>query len=149
VSFGNWVCLGGLTLDTPAAAVFDGQLHVVVNGSDGSLWWSQVNLTDQSFSGWQSMSGSGSPSLTTNGTHLFFVVRGGDDSVWYRSFNGTDLSAWASFGGLTLDTPAAAVFDGQLHVVVNGSDGSLWWCSISHAWQVISGQGIPTFAQET
>jgi len=60
----NWIGLGGQTYDTPAATVLNGRLHIVVNGTDGSLWWSSVNLTDNSFSGWQGISGKGTPTLT-------------------------------------------------------------------------------------
>ena len=147
--WGVWGGFGGVTYDTPAAEIYDGQLYVVANGTNGALWWRALNLTDDSFSEWQNISGHGTPTLTATGTNLTLVVRGTDDGVWYRSFDGADWGVWGGLGGLTHDVPAAAVFGEQLHVVVNGTDGGLWWCSVDldgggfSGWQGISGTGVP------
>jgi hypothetical protein len=66
VSWGDWFGLGGVTYNTPAVAVLAGQLHFVVTGMDGALWWGSVDLEDESFSGWQWMSGRGVPNLTSS-----------------------------------------------------------------------------------
>ena len=60
----NWIGVGGQTYDTPAAAILNGKLYIVVNGTEGSLWWGSLNLSDNSFSGWSGMSGQGIPTLT-------------------------------------------------------------------------------------
>jgi hypothetical protein len=65
VDWGGWGGLGGLTHDVPAAAVFGEKLHVVVNGTDGALWWCSIGLDGSGFSGWQAISGYGIPVLTS------------------------------------------------------------------------------------
>jgi hypothetical protein len=58
----------GTTPDSPAASLVGNELYVVVGGMDGaSLWFSSVNLTSSSFSGWTQLSGStpSKPTLTS------------------------------------------------------------------------------------
>ena len=152
-SWGNWNALpNGATCDSPAAAVFSGRLHVVVRGMDGySLWFTSVNLTDESFAGWTGLSGAAesTPTLVSYEDGLVLVVRGLDNSVYYRFYNGAsevweDWSAVPS--GSTIDGPAATVADGALHIVVRGMDYYSFWhgninmtTSEFSGWELVGG----------
>jgi hypothetical protein len=128
------------------------KLHVVVRGENtNTLWYSNVNLQDNSFSGWTLLSGStpSTPTLTdylpANG--LCLVVRGGDNKVYYSVYEGTTWQSWNSLPtGTTNETPAALVIGNMLYLVVIGNDGtSLWLCSIDlttnnfAAWTPLTG----------
>ena len=67
--WGDWkVIPEGRSNDSPAATIVDGMLHFVVQGMDGqTIWHSQVNLVDDSFSGWTQIGGLSdtAPTLTS------------------------------------------------------------------------------------
>jgi hypothetical protein len=66
--WGDWNVLPGATCDSPAAAVCNNELHVVVRGSDGStLWHGYTDLATSTFTGWTLLTGStpSTPTLTT------------------------------------------------------------------------------------
>ncbi len=126
----SWNNLNGLpsgsTMDSPAAVRASDQLYFVVRGTDGSsLWFSSVNLTDNSFSGWTILSGSSpsSPTLTSNGTALTLIVRATDNSIYYRVYN-LQTQTWNDWQGfsveLTCDKITAVMQGNQLIVVVRG-----------------------------
>ena len=131
-SWTGWNALPGTTIDSPATALCNNELHVVVRSSSGNkLYHGYVNLMNGVFSGWALMSGStpSAPTLTSNGTVLSLVVRGSDNRTYYRtySFNPRSWGSWNALTGSTGDSPAAALLGNNLHIVVRGSDGSSLW----------------------
>jgi hypothetical protein len=121
----------GCTCDTPAAAVYDEKLFMVVRGMDcSSLFFGWVNLDDDSFSGWNWISGSTSsaPTLTcySIADDLVLVVRGMDNRIYYRIYDCV-LDEWDDWivipRGTTCDRPAATVVGDYLHLVVRGMTG--------------------------
>jgi GH25 family lysozyme M1 (1,4-beta-N-acetylmuramidase) len=151
-SWGSWASLPGATCDSPAAAVCQNELHIVVRGMDGhSLYHGYVNLTDLSFSSWTMLNGwtSSAPTLASNGTVLCLVVRGGDNRIYYRtySFSPRGWGGWNVIpSGTTCDSPAAAMLGNDLHIVVRGMDQSSLWdiivrCdgTIVRNWAKVSG----------
>jgi hypothetical protein len=152
---------GGATCDTPAATLYEGRLYLVVRGMDGySTWFSWINVTDSSFSGWNWLSGAtdSAPTLVSYNSQLILVVKGLDSVIYYRFYN-CDLATWGDWiawpGGSTVDTPSAAVLKDELHVVVRGGDGySIWHSYINmtssafSGWQLIAGatESAPTLS---
>ena len=130
----EWANLPGSTIDTPAAAILDDQLHVVVRGMDGStLWHGYYDLVTEEFFGWTMLAGSSPspPVLTSNGTMLCLVVRGMDDLIYYRSYQDDTWGSWQLLpDGTTIDSPAAALLGNELHVVVRGMEGNSLWHKI-------------------
>jgi hypothetical protein len=126
--WGSWNTLPGLTCDSPAAAIYNNELHVVVRSSSGTqLYHGYVNLGTSAFSGWTLLSGftPSAPTLASNGTFLSLVVRGGDNRIYYRcSSNGRTWGSWNVLTGSTGDSPAAAMLGNNLHIVVRGLTGS-------------------------
>jgi hypothetical protein len=129
-SLGGWNVLPGATCDSPAAAVYQDNLCIVVRGMDGStLWYGSVDLSTNVFTGWSLLDGAtpSAPTLTSNGTVLCLVVRGEDNSIYYRCYNGSWGSWFAVPTGSTPDSPSAAMLGNNLHIVVRGMDGSSLW----------------------
>ena len=131
-TWGNWIALPGSTCDSPAAAVYDGKLYLVVRGMDGnSLWYGWINLADDSFSGWTGLSGAtpSKPTLVSYGDELILVVRGMDNRIYYR-FYGCISDEWYDWivvpTGTTSDSIAATVDGDYLHLVVRGMTGGLY-----------------------
>jgi peroxiredoxin len=151
-SWGNWNALSGLTYDSPAAAICNNELHVVVRGTDGGLYHGYVDLSTNGFSGWTMLDGltSSAPALTSNSTTLCLVVRGGDNRIYYRFYSAC-TGLWGSWNviptGATVDSPAAAMLGGNLNIVVRGMDGASMWQtiirttdnSVVKGWTLISG----------
>jgi outer membrane protein assembly factor BamB/protocatechuate 3,4-dioxygenase beta subunit len=150
-SWGDWIGLPGQTIDTPAVAVCNGELHIVVKGGDGvTMWHSYITLSNNSFSGWSVLSGA-TPStacLTSNGTILTLVVRGLDNSIYYRTYNPISRT-WSGWGalssGATCDSPAAYQIGNTLHVVVRGYSPSdpyvnntLWYSIVDMVTYAVS-----------
>jgi hypothetical protein len=124
-SWGSWNVLLGATCDSPAAAVCNNELHVVVRGTDGNtLWHGYVDLATSTFSGWTLLSGCtpSAPTLTSNGTVLSLVVRGDDNRIYYRthSFSPRGWGSWNALTGTTCGSPAVAMLGNNLHVIVRG-----------------------------
>lgn len=65
-SWGSWVGVPtGASCDGPAAAVVENKLHFVVRGMDGNtLWHGYVDLSTDTFTGWDPLSGSTPSALT-------------------------------------------------------------------------------------
>ncbi len=157
----------GATCDSPAAATYSGKMYFVVRGMDGrSLWFSSVNLTDSSFSGWTLLSGASpsAPTLLRYGSKLVLVVRGFTNIIYYRSFDCASevWSGWFAVpDGATCDAPAAAMLGTDLHLVVRGlsaadisGNNTLWHGYISleddsfSGWTLLEGwtPSAPTLA---
>ena len=161
-SWESWcVIREGATCDSPAVVAYSGKLYFVVRGMDGgSIWFGSVNLTDYSFSGWQSISGAtqSAPTLVNYDSKLVLVVRGLDNSIYHRLYDCVS-GVWEGWSvvpnGSTIDGPAAAVLEGVLHIVVRGADGySVWHSSVNmttsdfSGWELIGGatESKPTLA---
>jgi uncharacterized repeat protein (TIGR01451 family) len=145
--WGGWKALpSGSTPNSPASVACLGKLYFVVRGMDNtSLWFSSVNQTDSSFSGWTYLGGStpSTPTLTSNDTHLCLVIRGQENAIYYRLFD-VALDSWSGWyalpSGTTLDRPAATILNSKLHIVVRGMDGlSIWHCTMDLSTRVFSG----------
>lgn len=142
----DWTALPGSTCDTPAAAIINNELHMVVRGLDGNtLWHGYLNLNDKTFSGWTLLGGStpSAPTLTSDGTTLALIVRGNNGFIYYRSYSVTARAwtVWTAFStGTTGDSVAATILSNKLHIVVRSNDGfSLWHNSIDLSTQATSG----------
>jgi hypothetical protein len=167
-SWEDWnVVPDGATCDSPASAMYSGQLYFVVRGMDGqSIWFGFVNLTDHSFSGWELLSGAtpSAPTLTLYGSKLILVVRGFTNMIYYRSYD-TIFDAWSDWievlDGTTCDSPAAAVLSTDLHLVARGfsttdasSNNTLWYGTVNldddsfSGWTLLDGwtPSAPTLA---
>jgi uncharacterized repeat protein (TIGR02543 family) len=153
-TWGSWVVLPGSTCDTPAAAVYDDKLYLVVRGIDGNtLWFGSVDLSDQSFSGWSQISGAtpARPTLVCweNGKRLILVVKGTDNRIYQRQYD-IAYGTWCGWNslipGCTCKSPAAAIDGDDLHLVVRGTDGCLYHLKfnlivpIMPGWTKISGE---------
>jgi hypothetical protein len=152
-SWEDWyVVPDGATLDSPAAALYSGKLYIVVRSTDGhSLWFSWINVSDYSFSGWTKLSGSteSAPTLVKYGSSLVLVVRGLTNWIYYRFYDCVSGS-WGNWirvlGGSTIDSPAVAVLGDELHIVVRSTDGYNIWHSFTNmsnsefsGWQRVGG----------
>jgi hypothetical protein len=154
-SSGSWedwrVVPGGSTPDSPAAVLYSGKLYIAVHGSDGyNIWFSWINLSDYSFSGWTLVSGGteSAPTLVQYGSNLILVVRGTNNWIYYRLYDCVS-DTWGQWmevpSGSTPDTPAAAMLGDILHVVVRGDDNGIWHSYINMTssefsdWQLVGG----------
>jgi hypothetical protein len=152
-SWGDWNELpAGSTTDTPATAICGGNQYFIVRGEDGySLWFSWINLTDGSFSGWTWISGStpSTPTLITNGTALILVVRGSDNTIYYRIYD-VQTQTWNDWVGLpagtTCDKVGAAILGDTLQLVVRGFsttdaniNDTLWYSTMNLTSGTFSG----------
>lgn len=132
------------------------QLHVVVRGVNyDQIWYGNVDLTTNTFSGWTLLGGStpSPPTLTGNSTTLCLVVRGENNIIYYRFYTiatrtWTDWTALPS--GATCDSPAATMLAKKLHFVVRGMDGySLWHSNVDLSTGVFSGWDLVGGATES
>jgi hypothetical protein len=152
-SWGDWNELpAGTTTDSPATAICGGKQYFIVRGDDHiSLWFSWINLTDSSFSGWTWMPGStpSTPTLITNGTALILVVRGSDNTIYYRVYD-VQTQTWDSWHGLlagtTCDKVGAAILGDTLQLVVRGFsttdaniNNTLWYATMNLTSNTFSG----------
>jgi hypothetical protein len=126
-TWGSWNLLpSGSTSESPAAAIINNELHIVVKGStNNALYDSFVSLNNGTFSGWAVLSGStpSAPTLTGNSTHLYLAVRGMDNFIYYRNYNiATRIwSSWTIQSTATSTTPAAALFNNKLYLAIKNS----------------------------
>jgi hypothetical protein len=113
-------------MDSPATAQVDGKLYFVVRDVDGlSLRFASVNLSDNAFSGWTTLSGStrSAPTLVKHGSSLILVYRDAATNIIFYSTYNTAADTWSGLLGLgraTSDRPAAAIAGDYLHLVVRG-----------------------------
>jgi len=152
-TWSSWnVILNGATCDGPAAAVLNGELHIVVRGfsetnadANNTLWHTSIDISTKTLSEWTWLPGAtlSSPTLAVSDilSRYYLVVRGLDSGIWHMSWNGT-WSDWSRIaGGATCDSPAATILDNDLQIVVRGSDyDSLWHYLPSNDWTRISGR---------
>ncbi|MEM4739655.1 MAG: NosD domain-containing protein [Zestosphaera sp.] len=151
----NWVSIPGVTIDSPAAAYLDGELHLVVRGLDGyTIWHGVVELPDLSFRGWSQVSGltNSTPELLVVGDTLYLAVRDLGNGVALATYN--KLVGWLGWlfipGGLTDTQPSLAYFNGELVVAVKAlNDQSIWLARKNHGyWSWINIPGLTTHEPE-
>ena len=137
----------GATIDTPTATTIGGQLYIAVRGTDGSsIWFSSVNIADNSFSGWTNIPGGtpSAPTLTTNGQTLTLVVRGFNNLIYYKTYDPmtTTWSNWSSVANAaTSDKIAAAMINDTMHLIVKGMTPNanlLWYASVNISSNTVS-----------
>ncbi|MEM1686931.1 MAG: NosD domain-containing protein, partial [Zestosphaera sp.] len=152
----KWVSIPGATIDSPAAAYLDGELHLVVRGLDGyTIWHGVVELPDFSFRGWSQVSGltNSTPKLIAVGNTLYLAVRDLSSGVALATYN--KLVGWLGWifipGGLTDTQPSLAYFNEELVVAVKAlNDQSIWLARKNHYgyWSWINIPGLTTHEPE-
>jgi hypothetical protein len=122
------------------------QLHVVVRGANNDqIWYSNINLTTSTFSGWTLLDGAtpSAPTLTANSTTLALVVRGENNQIYYRFYT-IATQIWRSWTaipvGSTIDSPAATITGNSLQIAVRGiSSDQIWYSNINLTTSAFSG----------
>ncbi|HVK23151.1 MAG TPA: right-handed parallel beta-helix repeat-containing protein [Actinokineospora sp.] len=129
--WGTWTSLGGVLVDSPAAATdSNGNITVMVHGTDGRIY--QKNYQNGVWSGFSGMSGptggtfTGVPAVTMINGRTDLLVRGTDNALWHRRWTSAGWGTWTSLTGVLADSPAAATDSaGNITVVVRGSDNTV------------------------
>jgi hypothetical protein len=133
----SWQIIPGQTFYEPAAAIYDGRLHVAIIGPMyNAIYWGSVDLDTGVFSGWEWIQGASdsTPALTATDNGLCLVVRGTDNNLYYRTYDGAVWSIWKIIPGQTNYEPAAAFFDGKLQVAIVGTQyNAIYWGSVNLA----------------
>ncbi len=118
------------------AIVSDGsQLHVVVIGTEGNLWYATLSFAGV-WSTYTSLVGStpANPVLVIDSANtLHLVVTGSDGHVYEKAHpsGGSWDATWTSAGGIVSGTPAVTTIGTVVHVVVKGGDARLWYNTLS------------------
>ena len=150
----------GYALGSPSAVSNGTTLHVVIQGTDHSVWWNSMNLSNGDWSGWVYLNGgTSSPpaiGLDSTGT-LHIVVRGLDNGIYHDTIpsTGPPGTTWDSaIGGLTSDTPAIGFSGTNLMLLVRGyADDGLYTDTLTGstwgAWTSAMGAtpDVPTIAE--
>jgi len=134
----GWTAVSsGTTADTPAAALMNNRLELVVRGSNGNqIWHGSLYLASNTIYSWNLLDGA-TPSppvlaaIPAHGT-MCLVVRGNDNAIYYRWFSQFVVPGWSVWellpAGTTLDAPAATITEeSYLHIVVRGTNYDLLW----------------------
>jgi hypothetical protein len=159
-TWNGWQVIPGQTFYEPAAAIYNGKLHVAIIGPMyNAIYWGNVDLTTGEFSGWTWIQGASdsTPALTATDEGLCLVVRGTDSNLYYCTYDGVAWnSSWQVIPGQTNYEPAAAFFDGKLQVAIVGAQyNAIYWGSINLAtgefsdWTWIQGASDSTPALAT
>ena len=128
--FSGWSRLPGSTPDVPAIAVFGGELHIVVRGSDNSLWHGRLNATrlDVSALRWSRISGTTdkAPALAAGKSELVLAVKGLNGLTYVRTW----ANAWRDWEavpqGFAADAPAVVYLNDMVLLYMRRADGSIW-----------------------
>jgi parallel beta-helix repeat protein len=126
--WGDWVPLGGIVLDAPSVAYYNGKIYIAVRGEGDSIWYGYINTTTGEFSGWIPIPGltSSKPTLVSTSSGVLLIARGLGNDIWIYPLTWPNAS-WINIPGLTVDAPAATAVGDEVHIVVRGLDGySLW-----------------------
>lgn len=130
----QWISLPGSTCDSPAAAVLNNQIHIVVRGMNGnSLWHGYYDLSNEEFMGWTMLEGSSpsKPVLTSDGVSLCLVVHGTNNQIYYRMYADENWKTWQTIpNSSTKSAPSAVLQNGMLRVVAKDNDGYSMWETI-------------------
>ncbi len=134
-TFGEWQSLGGNLTAAPAAASFNGRLHLFAAGTDGGTrpLYVKSSADGATFTGWANLGGNltAAPAAAVyypNGVASLAVLARGSEGALYlkTSADGANFTEWRSLGGLLKGAPAAAGFSGRLYVLARGSDDALY-----------------------
>ncbi|MFB3889808.1 MAG: multicopper oxidase domain-containing protein [Candidatus Bathyarchaeia archaeon] len=131
----------GATSDRPGAVLIGDMLHLAVRGyhptvaaGNNTLWYGQVNVTSNVFTGWTALAG-GTPSAPTlvqlqSTNALELVVRGADNQIWTNQWDGMAWLGWTALpSGATVNSPAAAIVNNNIYFVATGVDGTTLYYS--------------------
>ena len=127
-----WTKLNGKTNVTPATAIFNGKLYMVVKSDiDTTIWWNSMTPNGV-WGSWAPMDGftSDKPSIAAFNNKLYIAVRGTDSKIYFRSMTTAEVFApWSLVPvGLTSVPPAIHAFNNMLYLVVKDSgDNKIWW----------------------
>lgn len=139
----SWDSLGGSTSDVPATTSVGGLLHVLVRGTDNSIYYNSLSFSTSTLSGWISLSGwTPSPpalQVDASGT-IHLVVRGANNGIYHKekTTSGSWSVNWDSPGGSTLSTPGTSVLGTNLYLVVRGGDQVIYNNSLNTSTSVWS-----------
>jgi hypothetical protein len=108
--WGSWFSLGGQTYSDPDMARLQNRVHLVVRGTDGTLFHRSYRY-DPTFgefdwdATWQ-QAGPGTvasaPGISASGTYLHLFARAANGQVLWRTYNGSTWSSFVSLGGNTI-----------------------------------------------
>ena len=113
--------------------------------SNNQIWYGNVNLIGNTFSGWTSLSGAtpSAPTLTGNSTTLCLIVRGETNVIFYRFYDVASRT-WGDWvnvpTGATVDSPTATLQNNALHIVVRGvNNDQIWYSNVNLIGNTFSG----------
>ena len=123
------------TIGAPAIVSDGSQLHVVVIGTEGNLWYATLSFTGV-WSTYTSLVGStpAAPVLVIDSANaLHLVVTGSDGHVYEKAHpsGGSWEATWTSAGGIVSGTPGVTTIGSTVHIVVKGGDARLWYNTLS------------------
>ncbi len=123
------------TIGAPAIVSDGSQLHVVVIGTEGNLWYATLSFTGV-WSTYTSLVGStpANPVLVIDSANtLHLVVTGSDGHVYGKAHpsGGSWDPTWTSAGGIVSGTPGVTTIGSTVHIVVKGGDARLWYNTLS------------------
>src|SRR5439155_1075781 len=112
------------TIGAPAIVSDGSQLHVVVIGTEGNLWYATLSFTGV-WSTYTSLVGStpAAPVLVIDSANaLHLVVTGSDGHVYEKAHpsGGSWEATWTSAGGIVSGTPGVTTIGSTVHIVVKG-----------------------------
>ena len=154
-----WTKLNGKTNVTPATAVFNGKLYMVVKSDTDNTIWYNTMTPDGVWGSWAPMDGftTDKPSIAAFNNKLYITVRGTDNKIYFRSMSaGGVFSSWNLVPlGLTSVPPVIHAFNGMLYLVVKDSgDNKIWWNKMNTSdvwagWNLMDGLSPSTAALTT
>jgi len=127
---GHWMPLpiGGATIAGPAATLYQGELNLVVRGTDDGIY--HTRQVGGVWTGWTPLGGltPSEPAAVEFNGELWAFVPGTDARIYANRFNGASWSGWGEVpgGGLTLSGPGAAAFNSELYLFVRGIDNKIY-----------------------
>jgi Concanavalin A-like lectin/glucanases superfamily len=139
--------LGGPITGKPSVIVFNGQLHVIADGSDGKTVLQRTY--DNGWGAWQTAGCclvAPATALYNNDIQLFGRDPGTGHLItsWCAVCDGSDWH-FGDLGGVITGAPSVVAYSGQLQVIADGSDGATlfhkWFVNGFgwHDWQGIAG----------
>jgi hypothetical protein len=131
-AWSDWTSLGGVSTSGPAAAAYNGQIHVFIRGTDGAVYTNYLS-SGGSWSGWASLGGyaTSAPAVALRRgplNYLDLAIRGNDNTIYFRSYvPAAGWSPWSSLGGNLTSAPAlASQADGIVNVWARGTDSAVY-----------------------